>query len=90
MYTKEDFIEDIDFIKELGKKSEKCYEYLGENEITETFDEVYDKLVDNVIKLFPNDIEEEFYRWVYGDFYEEDVILETIEDHSILYEYLIK
>jgi hypothetical protein len=93
LYTKEDFIEDMEFIKELSEKAGKCYEYLGENEITETFDEVHDKLVNNVIGMFALDglhVEEDLCSWIYNDFYEEDTILETIKDYSVLYGYFIK
>jgi hypothetical protein len=93
LYTKEDFIEDMEFIEELTEKIDKCYEYLGENEITETFDEVHDKLVNNVIGMFALDglhVEEDLCSWIYNDFYEEDTILESIKDYSVLYGYLIK
>jgi len=92
LYTKEDFIEDMKFIEELTEKIDRCYEYLGENEITETFNEVHDKLVNNVIRMFLLDglyIEEDLCSWIYSDFYEDETFLETIKDYSSLYDYLV-
>ena len=92
MYTKDEFMSDMTWLEDLNIKREKFYAYLGDNEVTETLDDCYDKISDSIVYKFKVnneiDVEDSLYNWLYKDFYN-DEFLSTIKDYSKLYDYLL-